>query len=789
MYRRILELSPDRRRVGALAASLALIVGALFAPALRFDFAYYDDDVQVLENPLVRSLGPRALLRTFTGLSVRSYYPVRVLSFALDYKLSGVKPAGYHRTNVLIHLLNVLLLFALVRRVCRETAPAGRGTEQAPDVLAAFLAACLFGVHPVVVEPVAWVAGREELLTVLFGLACLHFHLSALACGGREAPCRVPGWAHHALSVACCALACMSNAVGAVVPGLVFAHDLGFRPPRRRGRVAVYIVLGLMAAGTTALKLWSNAAAVAAVREPPGPHMLLSAGERFLTVLNTYRLNVATLVWPHTLIVPYPATVPDRAWESGVLLGAALAAGTLAALWLARRRRVVWVGLVWFVVGLAPAAQLLPHHVFRADRFLYLPLAGVALALAGMLRPLGARRTWRAVALCACGAACAALGVRSVFQLQYWSDPITLFGHTLTVDAANPIALNNRGVALSRAGRYEAAASHFAKAIALSGRNAEAYNNLGLAFLRQGRLDDAMRQFPKALAIDPAYVDAHHNLAFTLAKQGRHELAQEHYSAALRLNPGYSEAHYNLGRLRADEGKLDEAIGFFSAAIRANPDYGVAHYNLANALVAKGDVQAAIRHYSEAVRLNADDAEAHHNLALVLQRRGQPQAAIGHFSEALRVNAHDALTHYGLAGALSACGRTAEAEAHYRRALRLNPDYKEAHYNLGRLLAGRGQEEAAVAQYSRAIELDPRYAKAHNNLGALFAQQQRFDLAVAHFSQALGIAPGNAGTHFNLGRALAARGQRQEALAHFSDALRIRPDFEQARTALDALGQ
>ncbi|MBN1675897.1 MAG: tetratricopeptide repeat protein [Kiritimatiellae bacterium] len=656
----------EKVRVGLLiAAGLAGVVFVLFGATLGYAFTRYDDAAQVVANPLVRSLAPANIARMFSSFSVRSYYPVRLLSLAIDYRLWGLWAGGYHFTNLLLHAANVLLLFGLALRLL-----GARAAGAARAYWAAALAASLLAVHPVVVEPVAWVGGREELLTLLFVLLGLHAHLLAVALLDAEPAdrrSRTQRLLWRLLTVAACALACMSNVTGLLFVPLIAAHDaLNLRPAAWRRSAGTYLPLLALAAAALVLKrIGTRLAFERGQFVAPAAH---SALDRMLMTLNLYWLNIKSILWPRGLTLIYTRAVPLDVFRARALLGTLAAAATLGVLVVFRKRKSVVFGLLWFLVGLAPSSQIVPHHIFRADRFLYLPLAGLGLAVGAGLARLG-QRSVRSVRP-ALAAACVALALcftLSVFQRRVWADNRTLFAHVLKVtpDSAighHVLALSLRGVGktqaaiehleqavrlqpgyadahdelgeiLLEAGRYADAIRHFSRAAAVRPKCDEFRTDITRAHYRyanvlvaRGRLRDATKQYRSALALNPALPEAAYNLANTLCKQGENTAARRWYRHALDINPDYVDARYNLGNLLAKQGKTGAAAEQYRHALRCAPNRGDIRTNLGNALLSQGDTEAAIRHYRKVLAVNPNAGAARRNLELALSmQRGEPE--------------------------------------------------------------------------------------------------------------------------------------------------------------------
>ena len=580
----------------AVATLVCLTLG-VFLPAVRYEFTHYDDLDQLTKNPTVQALSLSNLARMFTSRSLTSYYPIRVLSLAIDHALWGMRPGGYHLTNVLIHTLSVVLVFALVLRLATRL--------HMPDhdparvwVPAACAGAALFAVHPVVVEQVVWIAGREELLAGLFMLLCLLSFDRALA-GAR--------WMFVPAGLFAGA-ACLSNVLGAVIAPVAAAYAFCARPAHggRTHRLGPALASSwffwTLAALTIATKLLTDT-----VWLPPHvfkAQVRLSLSERIRTIFDVYARNLGTLVWPRHLYTPYANDIPERWLEPRVLLGAIAVVLTPVGLWFARRRRAVLFGGLWFLAALAPSAQLVPHHIFRADRFLYLPLIGLAVAGgAGLARvPADARRLRPGLLTLACLvlAACVA---RTALRLPLWRNGLTLFSHAFQANPDSPTVRANLGTALARAGRHEEARRHFYEAARLDPANPEAHFNLANALRRLGRLDEAVQHYSVAVFLAPTDTEMHTNLGVALSAAGKMNEAIFHYSRALRLAPENHHARVNLGAALGSQGKAQEALRHLSTVVRAAPYRADARINLGITLLAIGDVDAAVEQFRKAVRL------------------------------------------------------------------------------------------------------------------------------------------------------------------------------------------
>ena len=565
--------------------ALACLVSAVFFPVLGFELVDLDVEGMVVEDPDVRGVTWGNLKRIFTSRSAsRSYYPVRRLSYAIDYHFWNGRAEGFKLSNTLIHLANVLLVYWLILRILRHPARRARAPSRPWETAAAAFSAGIFAVHPVVVEPVTWVAGREELLMTLGALGCLHWHIT----GGRledEGDRTLGAAACYVAAAFCCLVACLSNAVGAVIPLLIFAWDALtlVRPTLWRvlSRTAGLWAIGLLTIG---VKMAGEDIDVAS------PARIFSA-EWFMIVLNLYWLNLKTLVWPTKLAVFYSNVRPGSFADTEVMLGAIAAGLTCLAVWKLRRQKLILFGLLWFALASAPAgSHIIPHHIHRADRFLYLPLAGLTVAVAlGLGRLAGAwKGRTQAALVVAGGLGLTLICVASAAQVRTWRDAVSMWEQCTRAepnDAANHCALADN---LAKSGRFREAARQYERALELSPDAGRVLTSLAWLL---GRCDDrSVRDYDRAILLAKRAYDqdpgsfrtlaaVYAGYAAHLAGDRQFERAIEHYDMAIRLYPDDPALLLEFASLLAtcDEKRLripDEAVRLAESACRltAAPD-------------------------------------------------------------------------------------------------------------------------------------------------------------------------------------------------------------------------
>ena len=534
---------------------LTCLVGVVFHPLVGFEFVDLDVRRQVIDNPHIQGLTWENVWHILTSRCVTSYYPVRTLTLALDYQIWGMNPSGFKLTNALLHLVNVLLVFCLALRVLRRRTSNRRVAGELWEVGSSALAAALFAVHPVVVEPVAWVAGREELLMTLGVLACIHLHLTARRLADEDARPRA-ALLCYAGAAMCCAAACLSSAMAVIVPMLVVAWEaltVDKVTLRRLLRVTgtlwviSLVTVFIKVLGTDSRVLTAEAESVLAMRA--------------MRVVQLYWQNLRTLVWPEDLAVFHQNHPPTSFLDHEVMLGIVAVAISLVILWGLRRRWFVLFGLLWFVIALLPSSQIVTHHVVRADRFLYLPLVGLALALAGGAGSLGYLSTGRRAkaAVIAAGVVIVlALGTRSAVHLRTWKDAVSMWENCLRWYPTCGVAHVGLADNLARRGDCRRALEHYETAMAIYPDSAQILNKMAQFLIefedpRYRDYDRALRLATRACESDleyfPTLVLTHSRYAGWLVEAGEFQSAIEHYQTAIDLHPRCMPALLGLASL------------------------------------------------------------------------------------------------------------------------------------------------------------------------------------------------------------------------------------------------
>lgn len=470
-----------------VAASLALLVAAVFAPALSFEFLPWDDDTYLLRNPVIRGgLGFEAIAWSFGFQPGYQYYPLTWLSHALDFSLFGDDPRGHHAVSIGLHALAAGLLYLFLSSTTGAR-------------WASALAASIFGVHPLRIESVAWVAERKDVLSVCLAMGCLLAHARWV---------RRPGPVRRATVLLLLVAGLLSKPMLVSMPVLLLLVDVW---PLRRvsaGRARPLGALDLAVEKLPYAVLAAAAAVVAVMGQKAGeglaPMGASPVGQRLAVALYAQGWYLWKTIAPSDLSVFYPLAAVGPAGIAGGL------AATSILLVLAASRRVplpVRTGVLWYLVALAPVSGLVRvGDQLVADRYSYLPSIGLTVAAVFGVRELvGASRPALRPAAALAGVLLAtSYAATTVVDAGRFRNGLTLFSSALERDPGNWLAQMKVGDEMAKASRWEDARSHYAAAFRLRPEWDGAAGNLAQAHARLGETREMSVVLEAGLARNPS---------------------------------------------------------------------------------------------------------------------------------------------------------------------------------------------------------------------------------------------------------------------------------------------
>jgi protein O-mannosyl-transferase len=636
------------------AAAVFLVTLSLYATSFQHEFINWDDDLYVVDNPHIRSFGLSFIVWATTNLRAGSWIPVTWGSFALDHAAWGLDPRGFHLTNGLLHAVNAVLVVYLVVRLLETARELGRRQgmplllDDRAVVIAAGTTGMLFGVHPVHVESVAWVAERKDLLCALFMLLSINAYLryvSQRGSSGTPAGARAPGSRRsYLLALLFAVLALASKPMAVSLPLIFLLLDwFTFRRFGTPGKWTALIVekipfLALCIAVSIITIIGQKSAGYLS------PVELARFPARVLVAFHAIAAYLGNMALPLRLVPLYPYPNARELLSFSYLFSAVLVIGITVFCILIARKQPAWTSLWgYYLITLAPVLGLVQvGEQSMADRYTYLPSIApflclglgaaqlsVRIASAARLRSLLAT-----LAIVLSAALCVALSLLTLKQIAIWKNGVVLWSYVIEQEPGRlPIAYNNRGLSFKALKQLDLAREDISMAIRLDPSFAKYYVNRGSVLGEAGSLEPALEDFSRAIALDAGYADAYTGRGLVLVEQGRAGRALEDLDRAVRLDPTRVEAFLNRGVAHERMGRDDLAIDDYGRATELDPYDYLAHVNRGMAFGRMGRSAEAVEELTRAIALKRDAPQAYVERGNLHRAMGRPELALADYQK------------------------------------------------------------------------------------------------------------------------------------------------------------
>jgi tetratricopeptide (TPR) repeat protein len=689
-----------------VAATCVAYVNSLHAPFV------FDDIVAVQGNRFVHFFSfDRNLLSTRSLL---------YMSYALNHWLGGEKALSYHVVNLLLHLINGLLVFAIARRIFEKLSVSDSGSPDDAGRARAFalLAAAFFLLHPIQTEAVTYVSERSELLSKLAYLCGFLFFVRtdpqkigflaslpvmfflALGLGFKETAITLP--------------------LGIALYDFIFLSHGEVRQMLQRWRFYAGMAL-IGAAGT-----YVFADVLRRPIEQVGLPGTLRPLYYFLTEIRVTARYMRLILFPTGQNLDYEFPPVLSAFEPGVLLSALMIAVLLLAAWHWRKQTPVYAfSIFWFFMALIPTAGIVPIPDVIFEHRLYLPLAGVCLSFPLLLHSLSRNRIQ---VIRIGGTLLAILLILTIYRNYIWADEIRLFSDVVSKSPHKLRAYENLIFAYMKRGEEEPAIA-VVKAAAgnLPNNRASLLDTLGNLYLRLGRPAEAVEAF-KATNDESVRLGA--SQAFLATSFNN-------------LGVAYMALAQSTGNRDARIEALRHARDAFAKSKEANPgDVGVLN-SYVTATYEQGEAAALEKDLRQTLRTAPFDFGALYMLATLLSLSDRYEESIPYFQQAEEREKGSSLLYFNYAFALGQAGQKDRALEQYTNALRIDPLLHEAHYNLALLYLGKNDYVSAVQHLNVIISVEAADVRANLKLAEIYAFQGKVPLARQHLQQVFKVSPSN----------------------------------------------
>ena len=717
-------------------AVLALLGIGAYWNSLHAPFVFDDID-SVERNPIVRFAtqsyrhSPRSLL---------------FLTFAFNNWLNGQNPFGYHIVNLVLHILNGLIVFAIARRIYNASNSQPSPGASRPLVVGdayALIAAAFFLVHPIQIESVTYISSRSELLSTMTYLCGL---LSFILI-----PVQKIGFFSSLLMLFFLGLGFGFKETVVTLPAGILLYDYIFVAKANIRALLSFVVIG--ASGS----YWLLRGDLGLIQGFGGP---LQAWRYFLTQFRVIITYIRILVFPSGLNLDYDFRLSASLLEPSTLLAVVAILGLLFVGWRWRSTQQLYsFSIFWFLLTLSPTSSIIPIPDVIFEHRVYLPLAGVCLSFPFAMEWLvrkgtGALQLRRVVALSCL--VLAGLMVATVLRNEVWSDEVRLFSDAVAKSPHKLRPYENLVFAYMKRGQEEQAISVAKLGIEnVPDERLSLLDTIGNLYLRLGKTSDSIEYFKRSnedavrLGVASTFLATSFNnlgvayLAFAKnepqsseSRAGALRRAQEAFQKSLEEKPndvGVMESFVNVTHALNEGGTLEDAL---RKKLETNPNDFASLYMLASILSLEERYVGSIEYFRRAEQRTTPSEVLSFNYAFALSKMGQIDRAIEKYLNALRVDAIFTEAHYNLGIALSMAEDPTGAEREFNLAIKQRPgEFPEAHGNLGSVLRDQGHLDEAITACRRAIQLKPDFADAHYNAARLHERLGHATKAIRHYSE------------------------------------------------------
>lgn len=551
-------------------ALLVLACVLVYFNALSDEFVF-DDHATIVENKhLAHFKGSFAAFFSTAYFEIAeaeaSYRPVATLSYYLLYAIGKLDPFWYHLGSLILHILNVILVYFLMQAIQK-------------DKSAALVAGLLFACHPILTEAVNCISFNEDLLTTMFYLMSFVLYL-------KTAPGhKIQAVMSFLLTLLLYFLGLLSKEMAITLPMVVVIYDLVISLPQNhpisfnsvRNTIADRIFYYLGFAGVSLFYLSLRFVFLVG----PEPAASQSYGRLLVRIIYLpYQLFnfIKLVVFPYPLKAEYIFSYPESFFEIYNIIAVICFFGIIGfSFYIYKKFRVVSFGTWWFLITLLPVSNLVEITNPVAERYLYLPTVGFCLALSTLLVNIPKSIARLDIDRSKITGVCVILilvpyALVTINRNNDWQNDLNLWSQTLKQVPNSPGVHSNLGRVYVEKGLLEEALKEFKTAIKLNPRAYKALYNLGYAYEQKGLIPEAIQMYERAIRINPKYTDAHFNLGNIYARSGRLADAVRAYKSALEIDPRDTTVRNNLGVIYARQGKLDQAILQWQRILETDPE-------------------------------------------------------------------------------------------------------------------------------------------------------------------------------------------------------------------------
>jgi tetratricopeptide (TPR) repeat protein len=545
---------------------LIILTIGVYWSVQNYEFINFDDNIYVTENSHTQSgITLEGLRWAFSTKYFGLWNPLVWLSFMFDYQLFGFNAGGYHWTNVIIHIFNIVLLFFLFRNL---TGAVWRS---------AFVAA-LFAIHPINVESVAWIAERKNVLSTFFWMLTMLFYVWYV---------NKPNWKRYLPVFISFDLGLMSKPMLVTLPFVLLLIDywpLNRTAINTRNEIDALLTLkagkeklSFLILEKIPLFILSAVTIFVTVYSPESnsqPQFLMTTDfiQRVNNAIYSYVIYLKKFFWPADLSIIYLyLNIPF--WQIFSCAIFLIIITILVCIYF-KKYPYLPVGWFWYLGTLVPVIGFVPigDHTM-ADRYAYLTFIGLFVIIAWGAEQISSKTVFfKKLIIFASVLIILLFTIAAQNQIKVWANTTTLFENAIKKNPDNYLACQIIGQEMAKNSKNEKALRYYDMALKANPKFWPAYNNKGLILKIIGRREEAFENFQKAIKVNKFSVEAYHNIGVFYYENNKFDESVKYFLKAIEIDPLYIESYNYLGVALVEKGNIEEGINYFEKALNIDPN-------------------------------------------------------------------------------------------------------------------------------------------------------------------------------------------------------------------------
>jgi len=593
--------------------AILTIIFLTYYPSLFNDFTNWDDPEHLLENNQVHQLSFSNIKEIFKSTVNKTYIPLSIASYSVEYHFFKFNPFIYHLNNLLLHILVTGLVFIFGRQIGLSLFASGFG-------------ALLFGIHPMHVESVAWITERKDVLYAFFYMISLCSYWSYLETENKR---------FYWVSLLMGLFSILSKSMALSLPLILILLDWFKNKRVTPTNIVNKIPFLLYIIPITWITYILNTGWLKVHAE---------FSKAFAIYIYTFTFYIWKFIVPLELTPVYSLPKPVAIFYFPYSLAFIFFVVILFLIFHFRKERLFIFAWAFYYLSIffLLRTDTITNLNLVSDRFMYLPSLGFCLLFGflahGTMKKFSQRNKWfKSFWIIIMSAVLLTLSAKTYAQTQIWKNGVVLWDHVIK---RSPIAdsYNNRGEAYRKQGEIDLALADYNKALILKSKHSKAYNNRAEIYVLKGQYELALADYKNAIASNPNYYKAYYNRATVYGKLGKIELALADYNQSLKIEPKYVSSYNNRGLTYLQTKQFEKAIADFNMAISLMPDFYLPYNNRGYAFKILKQYDEVISDCSKAIDLNPHYAFAYYNRGGAYRKTGQLDLAIIDFTKSIELN-------------------------------------------------------------------------------------------------------------------------------------------------------